>query len=152
MIHHPQHYVMGRSIEPIEVIESWGLCHHLACVLKYIARCGRKDSALNDLRKAHWYLSRKLELGIAQIPGTNIYKTSCEPYISLSSVLRDWQLSPGLAFVLSMIKPIQLADIGRTNLKNALIMLAAEIRQREAINNDPRNSNKYQPNKRGEKA
>jgi hypothetical protein len=54
----PAHYVSGRSIEPLDVIEDWGLPHHLACALKYIARCQRKGSPQEDVRKAIFYLER----------------------------------------------------------------------------------------------
>jgi len=54
IINNPKHYVEGCKIQPIEVIEDWALCHHLACVLKYIARYGRKNNAYQDLLKAKW--------------------------------------------------------------------------------------------------
>ena len=55
----PSHYVGGREIDPILVIEDWGLSHHLACALKYICRAGRKGDEVLDLRKAIWYLRRR---------------------------------------------------------------------------------------------
>lgn len=62
LINHPPHYV-SLSPEPIDVIESWGLGYHLATTLKYIARAGKKEGApiIQDLEKARWYLSRKIE-------------------------------------------------------------------------------------------
>ena len=48
----------GRTIEPIDVIEDWRLGHHLACALKYIARCHRKYNTSQDINKAIWYLER----------------------------------------------------------------------------------------------
>ena len=61
-VNHPAHYTFGR-IEVIEAIEDWGLGYHLGNAVKYIARAGRKDASktLEDLRKAQWYLSRKIE-------------------------------------------------------------------------------------------
>lgn len=56
-INHPDHYVAS-DIEPIDVIEAWELPHHLACVVKYIARHRHKGKALEDLKKARWYLDR----------------------------------------------------------------------------------------------
>lgn len=56
----PDYYVAGRTIQPIEVIESWELCHHLGCIVKYIARYGRKGEGTKDLQKAGWYLKREL--------------------------------------------------------------------------------------------
>jgi hypothetical protein len=95
----PPHYVDGRTIEPITVIEVFGLCHHLACVVKYIARAGRKNPILEDLRKAEWYLDRA---------ATN--KSTCQNdevipqqvssgslLISLPQIIcDDWQLSDSL--------------------------------------------------------
>lgn len=62
LINHPSHYTFGK-IEVIEVIEDWKLPYHLACVLKYIARAGKKvgSPAIVDLRKAKWYLDRLLD-------------------------------------------------------------------------------------------
>ena len=60
----PAHYVGGgRSIEPLDVIEDWGhdgepMPHHLACALKYIARCHRAGNIRQDIRKAIFYLQR----------------------------------------------------------------------------------------------
>ena len=53
LIHTPGHYLEGRTIEPVEVMESWGLIqsHYLACAFKYIARGGRKGDVVQDLKK-----------------------------------------------------------------------------------------------------
>lgn len=55
----PAHYTAGK-IEPIDAIEDWGLCFHLANVVKYLARAGKKDPSkfIEDLQKARWYLDR----------------------------------------------------------------------------------------------
>lgn len=60
LVHAPEHYLEGRTISPICVIEDWDLNHHLACALKYICRAGRKGSETLDIEKAIWYLSRRL--------------------------------------------------------------------------------------------
>lgn len=57
LVNKPPHYTHG-DIEPIAVIEAWGLPHHLACVVKYIARHKHKGNAKQDLEKACWYLGR----------------------------------------------------------------------------------------------
>ncbi len=62
IISNPSHYVEGRKIEPIWVIEDWNLNHHLACALKYISRAGRKHDEVKDLKKAIWYLQRRIKL------------------------------------------------------------------------------------------
>lgn len=60
-IDHPAHYSAG-GIEAIDVIEAFGLGFHLGNVVKYVLRAGRKSAdALEDLRKAQWYLEREIE-------------------------------------------------------------------------------------------
>ena len=53
----PNHYKVN-GLECIDVIESLDLPFHLANALKYIWRAGRKDSAIEDIKKARWYLDR----------------------------------------------------------------------------------------------
>lgn len=59
----PSHYTR-LSPQPIEVIEAWGMDFHLANTLKYIARAGYKDKdkELEDLKKARFYLDRRIAL------------------------------------------------------------------------------------------
>ena len=59
-INHPSHYTQG-SIEPIDVIENWGLGFHLGNALKYIARAAHKGAELEDLQKAQFYLNRAID-------------------------------------------------------------------------------------------
>ncbi len=56
-VEHPSHYTR-LTPQPLEVIEAWGLDFHAAQVLKYLARAGYKGSALEDLKKARFYLDR----------------------------------------------------------------------------------------------
>ncbi len=59
-VNHPSHYKAG-GIESIDVIEAFDLGFHLGNVVKYVLRCGRKaPDPLEDLRKARWYLDRKI--------------------------------------------------------------------------------------------
>jgi hypothetical protein len=62
-VNHPAHYTAG-SMEVIDAIEGLQLdgdfC--LGNVLKYIARSKHKGCELQDLRKAEWYLKRKISL------------------------------------------------------------------------------------------
>lgn len=62
-VNHPAHYTFG-AFEVIEVLEAWNLPFHLANVVKYVARAGRKDPSklLEDLEKARWYLDRYIAL------------------------------------------------------------------------------------------
>ena len=58
-INHPSYYTDG-AIEVIDFIEDKKLPYHLGNVIKYISRAGKKnpETELEDLKKAHWYLSR----------------------------------------------------------------------------------------------
>lgn len=56
---HPAHYRSG-GIEAIDVIEAFGLGFRLGNVLKYLLRAGRKGVALEDLKKARFYLDREI--------------------------------------------------------------------------------------------
>ena len=62
IINHPSHYTDGK-FETIEAIESWRLGYHLGNAVKYISRAGKKskDTELEDLRKARWYIKRYLD-------------------------------------------------------------------------------------------
>lgn len=58
-INYPAHYTHGK-IEPIDVIEDWRLGFCLGNTLKYLARAEHKGTALDDLRKARWYLDHEI--------------------------------------------------------------------------------------------
>ena len=60
-VNHPSHYGGDTTYEAIKVIEAWGLCFCLGNTLKYIARAGKKNNELEDLKKAKWYLDRKIQ-------------------------------------------------------------------------------------------
>lgn len=62
-VHHPDHYGGDTPFEAIKVIEAWGLDQDfcLGNVIKYISRAGKKNNTLEDLKKAQWYLNRKIE-------------------------------------------------------------------------------------------
>lgn len=67
-INHPDHYTSG-GIETIDFIEDKELNFNLGNVVKYVSRCGKKkskgksmdDKALEDLKKAQWYITREIE-------------------------------------------------------------------------------------------
>ena len=64
MVNHPVHYGGEDNLyEAIKVIEAWELDFHLGNTVKYISRAGKKggDKELQDLKKALWYLQRKIE-------------------------------------------------------------------------------------------
>ena len=68
-VNHPEHYTTG-GVETIDFIEAKELGFNLGNVVKYVSRCGHKKSkemtadakALQDLKKAKWYLEREISL------------------------------------------------------------------------------------------
>lgn len=58
-VNHPKHYA-GNGVEVIDAIEAWGLGFNLGNVVKYVSRADLKGSALEDLKKAQWYLEREI--------------------------------------------------------------------------------------------
>jgi len=63
-VDHPKHYNAGKY-EVIDVIEDWKLGFHLGNVVKYVARAEHKNDALEDLKKARWYLDRYIKFAEA---------------------------------------------------------------------------------------
>ncbi|WP_323127289.1 DUF3310 domain-containing protein [Marinobacter sp. JSM 1782161] len=60
-INHPVHYTAHPSgVECIQVTEHMNFC--LGNAVKYIWRAGLKNDAIEDLRKARWYLDREIAL------------------------------------------------------------------------------------------
>lgn len=65
MVDHPEHYGgASNPYEAIKVIENWDLGFHLGNTVKYISRAGKKNPTkeIEDLEKASFYLSRKIEM------------------------------------------------------------------------------------------
>ena len=59
-VNHPSHYVSHPSgIECIQVTEHMGF--NLGNAIKYVWRADLKNDALEDLRKAAWYISREIQ-------------------------------------------------------------------------------------------
>ena len=64
-VNHPQHYGgEDNPYEVIKIIEALEMDFHLGNTFKYIARAGKKevDREIQDLKKALWYLERKIQL------------------------------------------------------------------------------------------
>jgi hypothetical protein len=64
-VNHPPHYKVG-GIEAIDYMKAKSTPeefrgHLRLTVLKYISRTGHKDDALQDLKKAQWYLNKLIE-------------------------------------------------------------------------------------------
>lgn len=64
-VDHPKHYGGAENpYEVIKVIEAWKLGFDLGNAVKYIARAGKKGKkakTIEDLKKARWYLDRKIQ-------------------------------------------------------------------------------------------
>ena len=60
LVDHPAHY-QGNGLEAIDVIEAFDLSFCLGNAVKYILRAGKKDSVIQELEKAIWYLKREIE-------------------------------------------------------------------------------------------
>ena len=56
-VNHPSHYTSGK-IEVIDFIEDWELDFTTANIIKYVVRSPYKNNALEDLKKAKFYLER----------------------------------------------------------------------------------------------
>lgn len=64
-VNHPSHYTShpakcscGSNIECIQITEHMGF--NLGNALKYIWRCDLKLDAIEDLKKAKWYIEREI--------------------------------------------------------------------------------------------
>lgn len=83
IINHPPHYTLGK-IEVIDFIEDKELNFNLGNVVKYVARAGHKKSsgksldakALEDLKKAQWYLNREIAARESKNPKTEVHHVS----------------------------------------------------------------------------
>lgn len=61
-VDHPAHYGgADNPYEVIKVIEAWELGFCLGNAVKYIARAGKKGDMVEDLKKAMWYLKRRID-------------------------------------------------------------------------------------------
>lgn len=59
-VNHPPHYTQHPSgIECIQITEHMGF--NLGNAVKYIWRADLKDNAIEDLKKARWYIDRELK-------------------------------------------------------------------------------------------
>ena len=59
-VNHPAHYTSHPSgVECIQVVEHMGF--NLGNAIKYIWRADEKGAAIQDLRKAAWYVQREIE-------------------------------------------------------------------------------------------
>jgi hypothetical protein len=59
-VNHPKHYTAHPSgVECIQITETMNFC--LGNAVKYIWRADLKNDAIEDLKKAVWYVNREIE-------------------------------------------------------------------------------------------
>lgn len=59
-VNHPPHYTSHPSgVECIQVTEHMSFC--LGNAVKYIWRADEKENAIEDLKKARWYIDREIK-------------------------------------------------------------------------------------------
>lgn len=75
-VEHPAHYTYG-PVEVIDLIEGFELGFHLGNVVKYVLRAPHKGAAVEDLRKARWYLDRYIDL--LQRPPGIVFRDEAAP-------------------------------------------------------------------------
>lgn len=67
-VNHPPHYKAHPSgIECIQITEHMGF--NLGNAVKYIWRCDLKSDAIEDLRKAEWYIQREIAKRVSACGG-----------------------------------------------------------------------------------
>lgn len=59
MVNSPPHYAAG-GMECIDALEAIGIADHFCRgnAIKYLWRLGKKDDALQEAKKAQWYVNR----------------------------------------------------------------------------------------------
>jgi hypothetical protein len=71
MVNHPSHYNFSKY-EVIEVLDEWFFDNPLIWqVVKYLARAKHKGNELEDLKKAQFYLNRKISKLENELPKNN---------------------------------------------------------------------------------
>ncbi len=59
-VNHPWHYASHPAgVECIDVVEVFSF--NIGNAMKYLWRCELKDSPLEDLKKARWYINREID-------------------------------------------------------------------------------------------
>jgi len=75
LVNHPPHYTAHPSgVECIQVTEHMNFC--LGNAVKYIWRADLKGDAIEDLKKAVWYVNREIERREKALHTTTSTKTS----------------------------------------------------------------------------
>ena len=120
----------NRLLQPMEFIERWSLCHHLACVVKYTTQAAQKTSSLlKDLKSAQWYLARELSC-----PYKPSFSSRAEPFvqkIALEGYKLPFHVEQMLFHLQVSQKVHQYAYMREASLKQAMKHLSEEIKIHE---------------------
>ena len=114
--------------EVIAFIEDWELGFNDGNAVKYIARCDHKGKALEDLKKALWYLRRHVE------SERSVHHSLRKmPNIRVLDACEAWKLTDKLCGVLDFIctAKMQCDREPDSFLGNAILLLEDEILRRE---------------------
>lgn len=127
-VKNPSHYV-GRKYEVISFIEDRGLGYCLGNVAKYICRAGKKypgdsQKELQDLKKAKWYLERRLT------EDNTVDVEDPEFEIDVNDFIEDQKLNYNRGEIIRCISTWY-ADNVEVNLKISLALLDSEIHRME---------------------
>lgn len=128
-VDHPAHYGGAASpFEAIKVIYDWGLGFCLGNTLKYLARAGKKDDRIQDLKKALWYL----DYAIGNMDTTR-FGNGADPVTQAIHAAEAWGLDRNLAFVViaiaQAVSPGTVYDLARKRLTEARDRLDAVIKE-----------------------
>lgn len=74
-VNHPKHYSHPSGIEAIDIVEQLGFT--LGNAVKYLWRVGRKGDAVEDLKKARWYLERLVNESTTPEPDWPSFQLGC---------------------------------------------------------------------------
>ena len=76
-VNHPSHYCKHPSgVECIQVTEHYGFC--VGNAIKYLWRAGLKGDAIEDLKKAAWYVQREIDRRLAEYDENGMFKQKIE--------------------------------------------------------------------------
>ena len=103
-VHKPSHYTEGRKFEPKDVIRDWGLNFNLGSAIKYVARAGRKDDIVQDLKKAQEFIQFEIdaieaERAKATKPKASIHPNcmcATEPFFNFDAIVTPPAIKKGM--------------------------------------------------------
>lgn len=130
---HPAHYGgKDNPYEAIKVIEAWGATFCGGNALKYICRAGKKpgEAAIDDLKKAKWYLERAFSTARAVCDRAAAANPTGSAY-AVAKVAEAWGLPEALADCIGAIQANSSSNALR-HLNNHIIdILTTAVSQKE---------------------